>query len=320
MRLLIVGGTSFVGRAITNAAISAGHEVTVLNRGLTPSELPPSVIRLVGDRHGDLSALSSVNFDATIDCIAYQRRDVEALAEALGDRGGHHIQISSISAYQDPITFGGDESTPLLELGDVDPNSDVGPRTYGILKAECERVARASFSSVGIIRPTFVIGSHDKTMRFPYWVARLKRGGVVAFPGPASNSLQWVDARDLGEFTVAQAVAHFTGSVHVLGQSPAIGFGEVLERMARHIAPAGTQLVEVDPSHLTDLSWYQKFPLWTGSEGATALAMSNAAALGLGLTLRSLEESVSDTEQWLGETWAEQWLSPAAEAELLSKI
>jgi hypothetical protein len=90
--------------------------------------------------------------------------------------------------------------------------------------------------------------------------------------------------------------------------------------MARHIAPAGTQLVEVDPSHLTDLSWYQKFPLWTGSEGATALAMSNAAALGLGLTLRSLEESVSDTEQWLGETWAEQWLSPAAEAELLSKI
>src|ERR1035438_7117608 len=102
MRILIVGGTSFVGRAIAWAALNAGHDVTVFNRGETPSDLPSSVTRLVGDRHGDLSALDGLAFAVTVDAIAYRPVDVDVLAKSLGARGGHHIQISSVSAYEDP--------------------------------------------------------------------------------------------------------------------------------------------------------------------------------------------------------------------------
>ena len=106
MRILIVGGTSFVGRGIAWAALNAGHDVTVINRGQTESDLPDSVTRLVGDRHGDMLALEGLTFDVTVDAIAFRPVDVDVLAAALGTRGGHHIQISSVSAYEDPPSDG----------------------------------------------------------------------------------------------------------------------------------------------------------------------------------------------------------------------
>src|SRR5579863_4044114 len=106
MRILIVGGTSFVGRAIAWAAHDAGHDVTVINRGQTPSDLPPSVTRLLGDRQGDMSALADLSFDVTVDAIAYRPVDVDALANAIGDRGGHHIPLPAVSAYEDPPSDG----------------------------------------------------------------------------------------------------------------------------------------------------------------------------------------------------------------------
>ena len=111
MRVLVVGGTSFVGRAIAWAVLGAGHELTVINRGVTPSDLPASVTRLVGDRQRDLDQLRGRHFDVTIDATAYRPRDVAVLHEALGERGGHHVQISSISAYEEPAGAGGREST-----------------------------------------------------------------------------------------------------------------------------------------------------------------------------------------------------------------
>ena len=114
MKLLIVGGTAFVGRAIAWSAWHHGHEITVLNRGVTPSDLPESIERLVGDRRGDLSALDGRSFDATIDVIAYRPSDVERLATALDERGGHYIQISSISAYDEPPEPGATEATLTL--------------------------------------------------------------------------------------------------------------------------------------------------------------------------------------------------------------
>jgi len=321
MKILIIGGTSFVGRAIALAASEKGHEVTVFNRGQTPSDLPSSVTRLLGDRHSDLTALEELSFDATIDAIAYQRRDVEALHEVLGGRAGYYLQISSISAYQDPAGPGADESTPLNELGDIDPNADVTAFTYGPLKAECERAALELFGSdIGIVRPTYVIGSHDKTFRFPYWVSRIERGRRVAFPGPANSPLQWIDARDLGAFVVRLTESRFAGAVNALGTSPAKGFREVLETVAKQIGTDGVELVEITAGEKVDVSWYQKLPLWSGPQGEAMLAMSNAKALSLGLTLRSLEESVSDTHQWLRtQETPDWWLSNEEEQQLLSQ-
>ncbi len=317
MKTLIIGGSSFVGRAITLAALEAGHEVTVFNRGATATDLPSDVQRLVGDRRLDLSALDGHSFDATIDAIAYQRRDVELLHDALGARGGHYLQISSISAYEEPAAVGADESTPLRQLGDGDPNAVVNNETYGVLKAECERAAEERFGSdIAIVRPTYVIGGHDKTMRFPYWVARMQRGGRVAFPGPRANALQWIDARDLGAFVVALSERRYAGAVNANG--PVVPFGEVLSRVAAHVAPEGTTLTEIDADRVTQMGLAGKFPLWTGSLSETMLAMSNEKARSLGLTLRSLEESIDDTVAWFADrTWPEQWLTSEEEQRLL---
>lgn len=318
MNILIAGGTSFVGRAITFAALAAGHSVTVLNRGQTPSDVPSSVSRLVGDRHGDLSALNELEFDATIDTVAYQRRDVEGLAQALGGRGGHYLQISSISAYVEPNDVGATEATPIHDLGAIDPNADVTGATYGPLKAECERAAHELFGSVAIVRPSYVFGAHDKTFRFPYWVQRLIRGGAVAYPGPGTNALQWIDARDLAELVVSLTERQWEGSVHACGEFPAISYRTMLERVASVVAPPGTTLHEVDPSQLSDHSWYQKFPLWNGDESAAVMDMDNSLAVSLGMPLRTLEETTRETSEWLtGVTTPHWWLSGEAESDLL---
>ena len=318
MKILIVGGTSFVGRSIAHAAVAKGHDVSVLNRGVTPNDLPDSVHRLIGDRQGDLSVLNDKSFDVTIDAIAYRPKDVEQLAKALGNRGGHYIQISSISAYKYPAAVGAKEDIPILELGTTDLDASVDGQTYGPLKAASERAAHEYFgSNIGIIRPTYVIGSHDKTMRFPYWVARIQRGGKVAFPGPASSAMQWIDARDLGEFTVLMAEKKFVGGVHICNPSLGMGFGDVLQRIAKRVGPSGTELVEIAPSKLSDSSWFEKFPLWSGGFDPTSLAINNEYAVSLGLTLRSLEESIDDTASWLSDIpWSENWLNADAEQTL----
>ena len=146
MRILIVGGTSFVGRGVAWAALNAGHDVTVFNRGQTPSDLPESVTRLVGDRRGDMSALDGLSVDVTVDAIAFRPVDVDALAAALGTRGGHHIQISSVSAYEDPPSEGATEATAaLVNDTSLAPDAEVTGETYGPLKAACERSAEEHF-------------------------------------------------------------------------------------------------------------------------------------------------------------------------------
>src|ERR1700688_3385761 len=142
MRILIVGGTSFVGRAVAWAALNAGHDVTVINRGQTPNDLPETVTRLIGDRTGDMSALADLSFDVTVDAIAFRPVDVDVLAAALGQRGGHHIQISSVSAYEDPPAEGATEETATLWHDPaLAPDAEVTGETYGPLKAACERAA-----------------------------------------------------------------------------------------------------------------------------------------------------------------------------------
>lgn len=317
MRILIIGGTAFVGRATAHLAHAAGHDVTVINRGRTESDLPEGVERLLGDRQSDLSALERRSFDATVDVIAYRPFEVDVLADALGDRGGHHVQVSSISAYEDPPVAGADESTPLQK----DPDDLLAPVTgerYGALKAACERRAAERFGDISVVRPTYVVGAHDMTMRFPYWVARLRRGGDVAVPGPSSAPFQWINAMDLGAFIVRLAEIGQRGAFNALGPDPAPSFAETLDTVARVVAPAGTRLLEVPASMVIEHGLEGSFPLWSGPSPEWVMAMSNDASLAAGLQLRPLEETAIEVADWLGDTWADHWLSPATERDLLS--
>jgi len=320
MRLLIAGGTSFVGRAVALAGVERGHEVTVVNRGVTPSDLPSSVEHLVGDRHGDLSALDGRSFDATVDTIAYRPSEVAALHAAIGERGGHHLQISSVSAYADPEAEGATEVTGALwPAGSVDPEAPITGATYGPLKADCERAAEALFgAATTFVRPTFVIGGHDATLRFPYWVERARRGGRIAVPGPRGNALQYIDARDLGEFVVALAVAGIPGAFTAAGPWPAGRFVDVVEQVVRHVAPAGTEVVEVPAQDVEHAGLSLAFPLWSGPSSEPALAVDPSKALTAGLELRPLTNSVEDVLAWWGDRpWPDSWLAADAEAGLL---
>lgn len=320
MRILIAGGTSFVGRAIAWACVNANQDVTVINRGITPSDLPEAVTRLVGDRGGDLSALSGISFDVTVDTTAYRPRDVDTLAAALGGRGGHYIQISSISAYEDPSSEGATEVTAhLWNEVPTDPDAPITGETYGQFKAACERSAGQHFGEqLTIVRPTFVIGSHDATLRFPYWVERVRNGGTIAVPGPRSNAFQYIDARDLAEFVVTLASNKTKGAFHVANPYPAARFVDVIEEIAGYIAPAGTKVIEISPDRVSELHLDSKFPLWTGAQSVTALAVNPAAAIAAGLKYRTLRDSVDDVLAWWSERpWPSHWLTAEEESQLL---
>jgi nucleoside-diphosphate-sugar epimerase len=319
VKVLIIGGTSFVGRAISWSAWHHGHDVAVLNRGITPNDLPDTIERLHGDRQSDLSILAGRTFDVTIDVTAYRPSDVERLALALDGRGGHYVQISSVSAYQEPTSAGATEETASLwPEGGVDPESDITGETYGPLKAASERAGVAFFGNdATMVRPTYVIGSFDSTLRFPYWVERIRRGGEVAVPSPSDVALQYIDARDLANFVVRVADDSLRGAFHVAGPPPPTSFRDVLEAVVAHLAPPATTLREVTVGRAERLGG--KFPLWSPTS-ENVLALDSALAVSHGLDLRPLESSVDDVVEWWGERpWPERWLTSEAEARLLAK-
>jgi 2'-hydroxyisoflavone reductase len=321
VRLLLIGGTSFAGRAIALAGVDGGHEVAVINRGTTPSDLPPGVERLVGDRGSDLSALAGRHFDATIDVIAYRPSNVAVLHGALGDRGGHHVQISSVSAFESGFEAGATELTASTwPKGSVDDDAEITGATYGPLKAAAEREAVACFGpATTIVRPTFIIGGHDVTLRFPYWVQRCRRGGDVAVPGPRSVSLQYVDARDLAVFTMRLVEEGTPGAFTAAGPWPAASFVDVIEQVARQVGPPGTSVVELAPSAAVRTEATGKFPLWSGPSGDAALSMDPSKALAHGLSLRPLADSVDDVVAWWGDRpWPDHWLTADEERTLLA--
>jgi 2'-hydroxyisoflavone reductase len=294
----------------------------VLNRGVTPNDLPEKIERIIGDRQGDLSSLANRSFDATIDAIAYRPSDVERLANALGDRGGHYIQISSISAYEDPPFEAATESSVTLWGDDkADPEAPITDETYGPLKAASERAGLRYFGDgATMVRPTFVIGSFDATLRFPYWVERVRRGGVVAVPGPRDNNMQYVDARDLANFVVRVAEGNLQGAFHVAGPQPGDHFFNMVDQIASHVAPEGTTLREVSVEDILELKLEDKFPLSSGAQSENVLAMDSALAQANGLDFRPLSDSVDDVTSWWGDrAWPARWLTSADEARLLEK-
>jgi 2'-hydroxyisoflavone reductase len=299
MRILIIGGTRFVGRHITQAALAAGHEVTLLHRGRSGAELFPDAVHLTADRDQDLSVLKGMQWDATIDVSAYRPRQVTELAQALDGNGGQYVYISSVSVYEPPTHPEYPEDSPVRTLPPGQVPDVVDEQTYGPLKVLCEQAASEHFGpGTLVIRPTYVIGPHDHSGRFTYWVQRIARGGEVLAPGHPDRPIQLIDARDQGAFIVSAVAAGLAGTFHTVG--PSMPFSGMLDAIAEALAPAGTRLTWVDPQFLLDAGQAgSSLPLWyAGDEDDARINTAGpAAAIGAGLVLRPLSQSILDIAQ-----------------------
>jgi 2'-hydroxyisoflavone reductase len=297
MRILIIGGTAFVGRHITQAALAAGHEVTLFNRGRTGAHLFPQATNLVGDRDSDLSALADGEWDATIDVCAYFPRQVRELATALGARGGHHVLISSTSAYRTPVAPGFTESAPLAELDDP-ATEEITDQTYGGLKVACERAATDLHGddATTIVRPTYVIGPYDRSYRFTWWVERIAAGGTVLAPGDPADPIQVIDARDMAAWIVTLVARSVTGVFHAVSPEPIFGFGDLLAEISAAVAPPGTELIWPSTEFLlAEGETGVSLPLWPGDDSESDInAADPAAATAAGLKPRPVRQSAAD--------------------------
>ncbi|MGI8676292.1 MAG: NAD-dependent epimerase/dehydratase family protein [Nocardioidaceae bacterium] len=303
MRILVIGGTQFVGRNIAASALDAGHEVVLLHRGRTGAELFPAAEHLLADRDGDLSKLSGRSFDATVDVCAYWPRQVRALAQALDGRGGHYVCISSVSAYAEPEAPGGDELTALAALDTDDPDAlPMNGETYGGLKVCCERAAVEEYGAdaVTVVRPSYVVGPYDPTARFTWWVDRLAQGGRVLCPGPAPAPMQLIDARDQASWVVSLLERGTTGAYHSCWPEPPWSLRDMVETIREVVAPADTELVWVPAEQLLAAGVDgSALPLWSEGTEENALALDPAAARRTGLSPQPIAETVKDTYAWL---------------------
>jgi 2'-hydroxyisoflavone reductase len=319
MRLLVLGGTKFLGRAAVEAALARGDEVTLFNRGETNPELFPDVEKLLGDRDGDLSALEGREWDAVIDPSGYVPRVVRASAELLRGSVGHYVFVSSGSVYAEPYMPGYDESALTVEL--EDPESEEVDRDYGALKAACERVVSEIFPGASTnVRAGLIVGPHDPSGRFPYWPLRLALDGPALAPAPPERPTQFIDVRDLGAWLVDVCARPVDGTFNASGEP--VPLDEALA------ACGDAELVWVDEQFLLDqgVQPWMELPLWVSSADAAFLQMSVAKAVAAGLRFRPLAETARDTLAWARESGAElvtqtpygsAGLDPAREAELL---
>ena len=293
MKLLVLGGPRFLGRAIADAALERGHELTFFNRGMTNPGLYPEVERLVGDRAGDLAALRSRVWDAVVDTSGYLPRDVAASAEAVRE-SGFYCFVSTVSVYAD-FTRPVDEESQVAQLGDL-PDDEITEETYGPLKALCENAARAVFGdSAAVVRPGLIVGPHDPTGRFTYWPHRVARGGEVLAPAPAKEPAQIIDVRDLGEWIVSVCERRVGGVFNAT--HPGVSRGELLET-CRSVTGVDAEITWVDPHFLVEqgVGQWMELPLWIHDPDATYFDRVDAGrAVGAGLAFRPLAETLRAT-------------------------
>ena len=318
MRVLVLGGTRFLGRALVEAALDRGHEPTLFNRGQTHPSLFPGVEEIHGDRTVDLSALAGREWDAVLDVATFLPRAVRRSVEALDGRVGRYVYVSSISAYAD-LSTPAVEGAPLAELDDRDAE-DV--EHYGALKAACEGiVAEALGDRSLLVRPGLIVGPHDPTDRFTYWPRRVAEGGSVLAPAPPDQPVQFIDVRDLAEWIVAATEDDRDGVYNATGD--AVTFEQLLEECRRVSGDA--ELVWVPPERLVDagVGEWMELPLWSVAPQYAAMHRTDVTrAKRAGLRFRPLAETIADTLAWdaVRETPRAEGvgLAPERERELLA--
>lgn len=301
MKLLILGGTKFLGRHLVDAAQACGHAVTLFNRGSRPG-LFAEVEEIRGDRSvgaDGLQALRGRSWDAVIDTSGYVPRVVGTSADSLRDAVGQYVFVSSISVYEN-FADGPDEDAPTAAL--TDPSSEDIPRDYGALKAACERVVTGIYGARALnIRPGLIVGPFDPTGRFTYWPLRLARGGEVLAPDDPAGHVQFIDARDLARWMVQLVEDKRGGIFNATGPAEPLRFDAFLRAAA---ASVGSQcrFTWVDAAFLKqhEVQPWMELPLWV--DDVPGLSRTRIArALSAGLSFRALEDTVRDTLAWARE-------------------
>ncbi len=316
MRILVLGGTQFVGRALVEAALEAGEELTLFHRGLTNPGLFPEIEHVLGDRDGGLGALDGRTWDACIDVSGYLPRLVGDSAAALRDSVERYVYVSTISVYAD-LSVRRDESGPLATLGD-ETTEEIGGGTYGALKALCERRVTDTFvERAAIVRPGFIIGPYDHTGRFPWWAHRAARGGEMIVPASLARAFQAIDTRDLADFLLLRARSHLTGTFNATGPVPPVTMLDLVEAAAS-ASDADLNVEVIDDAFLTDQGIEQELPLWVDDPEWAAWAQVDVSkAIEAGLRFRPIEGTVAETLAHT-EVVPGVGLTPEREADLLA--
>jgi len=310
VRLLILGGTVFVGRYLIEAALAQGHEVTVFNRGRHDDGEYPEVEKLRGDRTGDLAALRGRSWDAVIDTSGFVPGVVRASAELLAGSVRHYTFISSVSVYTEPARV--DETSPVgtptdEQVHEAEKIEVTGRATaatygalYGPLKAACELAAEEAMPGrVLTVRPGLIVGPHDYSDRFTYWVHRVAEGGEVLAPGRPSRPVQFIDVRDLAAWVLRGIEANLTGVFNVKGPDYVLTMERLLEE-CRTVSGSDARFVWASERFLLEsgVTPWSELPLWVPEENENHKQVDFSKALAAGLTFRPLAETVRDTLAW----------------------
>ena len=308
LSILVLGGTKFLGPAIVEPALAAGHEVTLFNRGKTNPQLFPEAQKLRGDRDpkkGDgISALSGRKFDVVFDDSGYFPRMVRASAQALAAAGsGQYVFVSSISAYRDNKVAGADEAAAVATMPDPTLESmGANYEYYGALKALCEKETREAFGErATIVRPGYIVGPNDPTDRFTWYPVRAAKGGEMLAPGAPTDPLQVIDVRDLGAWMLRLGERRVSGTFNACGPKDRLTMGTMLDQCLAATGRKATLVwVPGDFLRARGENGEGKIPIWAPADGDTQgyHTWSNARAVKAGLTFRPLPETIADTLAW----------------------
>ena len=322
MRILVLGGTQFVGYHVVGQALARGHEVTLFSRGRTNPGAWPEAEHVRGDRDGGMETLLGRSFDAVIDVCGYVPRVVRQSVEALEECTGRYLFVSTESVYAEMVGRAVTEDSPLAPMPD-ETTEEITEESYGPLKVLCEREIEQGFGERAlIIRPGFVVGPQDHTDRFTYWVRRMARGGEVLAPGDPRRLLQVIDARDLGAWMTSMLEDEQSGVYNANG--PALPFEDILST-CEQVTGGDARVEWVSEDFLSaEGVGEEELPLWVPSEGGRRgdLVADSSKATTAGLEYRLLTATVADTLKWDLErpsSEAREGLDPDRERELLER-
>ena len=314
LRVLILGGTGFIGPHQVRYALARGHQVTLFNRGQTNPQLFPEVEKLRGDRDGDLEALKGREWDAVIDNSATIPRWVRDSAQLLKDAVGQYIYISTLSVYQGFPNHGMDETAPVRELEDPTVEQ-VSGRTYGGMKVLCEREAQRAFPGrATVLRPGLIVGPGDRTDRWTYWPVRVQRGGEVLAPGDRERLVRYIDARDVSEWCIRLAERGVTGVYNTVGPRAHLSMAEMLYGI-RAVVSNEIAFTWVPEDFLAEqgVRPWSDMPAWLPREGNEGYgSVSRDLAIANGLTFRPLAVTAQETLDWWAGLPEERWATPRA--------
>jgi 2'-hydroxyisoflavone reductase len=327
MRILIIGGTRFLGRHLVEAALTRRHEVTLFNRGQSNPDLFPQLETILGDREKDLDRLKGRLWDTVIDVAGYVPRLVRLSAEVLEPNVSRYVFISSLSVYADFRKIGIDESYPVGKI-EGESVEEITGETYGPLKALCEKAVREIYGERAlIVRPGLIVGPHDPTDRFTYWPVRVARGGDVLAPQQPEATTQIIDVRDLSDFIVKLIEENASGIYNATGPDYELTMGKLLE-VSKQVSgsDANFKWAGVEFLNQNKVEAWSDMPAWIpgDEEGVGFARIDSSKAIQAGLTFRPLDETVLDTLKWAqtrpGDHEWKAGLTAEKEAEVLAAL